>query len=65
MTSKKEKNESVKQGQERLAEIGRILCAGIKRLIDQEVSRNNLYQLDYTTKKSVHEAINNLNRGGL
>ncbi len=65
MTSKKEENESVKQGQERLAEIGRILCAGIKRLIDREASKNNLNQLDYATKASVHEANKNLNRGGL
>ena len=65
MTSKKAENESVKQGQERLAEIGRILCAGIRRLIDREMPKNNLNQLDYTTKKSLHEANNNLNRGGL
>lgn len=54
MTSKKEENESAKQAQKRLAEIGRILCAGIKRLIDREASKNNLNRLDYTTKKSVH-----------
>jgi hypothetical protein len=65
MTSKKEENEAAKQAQERLAKIGRILCAGIKRLIDLEVSKNNLNRLDYTTKKSVHEANNNLNQGGL
>ena len=65
MTSKKAENESVKQGHERLVEIGRILCAGIRRLIDREMPKNNLNQLDYTTKKSLHEANNNLNRGGL
>ena len=65
MTSKKEENESAKQRRERLAEIGRILCAGIKRLIDLEASKNNLNRLDYATKASVHEANNNLNRGGL
>ena len=64
MTSKKEENESVKQ-QEIFAEIGQILYAGIKRLIDREISKNNLNQLDYTTKKIVHGANNNLNRGGL
>jgi hypothetical protein len=65
MTSKKEENESTKQRRERLAEIGRILCTGIKRLIDLEASKNNLNRLDYTTKASVHEANTNLNRGGL
>ena len=65
MISKKQENETAEQIQYRLSEIGRILCSGIKRLIDQEVTENNLNQLDYTTKKSVHEANNNLNRGGL
>jgi hypothetical protein len=56
MTSKKEENESVKQARERLAEIGLILCIGIRRLMDREASKNSLNQLDYTTKSSVHGA---------
>lgn len=65
MTSKKEENEPIKQAQEIFAEIGQILYAGIKRLKERESSKNILNQLDYTTKKSVHEANNNLNQGGL
>jgi DNA helicase IV len=62
MTSEKEENESVKQGQERLAEIGRILYSGIKRLKGRECSKNSLYQLDYTLPKSVHNEVFNKNR---
>lgn len=54
MTSKKEENEPIKQAQERLAEIGQILCVGIRRLMDREISKNSLNQLDYAVKSSVH-----------
>jgi len=65
MKSKNEENEPIKQVQEIFAEIGQILYAGIRRLKERELSKNIFNQLDYATKKSVHEANNNLNQGGL
>lgn len=61
MTSQKEKI-SEKQTQNRLAEVGRILYSGIKRLKDRESSKNSLYQLDYALQKSVHNEVFNKNR---
>lgn len=62
MTSKKEENESLKQEQRRLAQIGRILCVGIKRLKDRESPQNSLYQLDYKAVVSLHSIGSNLNQ---
>jgi len=55
------KSNAEKEAQKRLAEIGRILCDGIKRLKDREESKNSLNQLDYEAKGSVHRANNNMN----
>jgi hypothetical protein len=62
MTSKKEENGSAKQAQKRIAEIARILCAGIKRLNDRESSQNSLNQLDYKTSGSLHSIDSNPNQ---
>jgi hypothetical protein len=65
MTIQNNENNPQKEVQERLAEIAQILYAGIKRLKDRERSKNNLNQLDYKSKGSVHRANNNLNWKGL
>jgi hypothetical protein len=64
MTTQNSKNNTQKEVQERLAEIGRILYVGIKRLKEREEAKNNLNQLDYKAKGSVHRANNNLNPRG-
>lgn len=50
------KNNHQKEGQERLTEISKILCIGIKRLIDREQAKNSLYQLDYEPSRSLHSS---------
>ena len=61
MTIQNNENNPQKEVQERLAEIAQILYAGIKRLKEREEVKNNLNQLDYKDKGSVHRASNNLN----
>lgn len=62
MTTQNNKNNPQEEVQERLAEIGQILYAGIKRLKEREEAKNNLNQLDYEDKGSVHRANSNMNR---
>jgi hypothetical protein len=64
MTTQNSENNSQKEVQERLTEIGQILYAGIRRLKEREETKNNLNQLDYEDKGSVHRANNNLNPRG-
>ena len=54
MTTQNNENNPPKEAQERLAEIGQILYAGIKRLKDRERSKNNLNQLDYEPSPSLN-----------
>lgn len=62
MTKQSNENNRKKAGQERLIEIGRILCAGIMRLKDREVSKNSLNQLDYQPSPSLNSIDSNSNQ---
>lgn len=62
MTKQSNENNHKKTGQEKLIEIGRILCAGIMRLKDRETSINSLNQLDYRPSPSLNSIDSNSNQ---